>query len=402
MGLSWIAVSVLYSATMAKRTKTNTTKTSTKERSTRKSALAEHLAARQKALRKVMKKRGFDGMLVSNPPDIRYLSGYLGHDAYLLITSRRAIFFSDFRYEEDLEPFRKWAKVVMRKLSLAHDAGAAANDLCLRRVALQAEYLKVPERAAIAKAIGKSKVRDTSSILTGLRTIKDAIEVRTIRKAVKIAQDALAATIKRLKSGQTERAICAWLEYEMKMAGAEGPGFAPIIAAQANGSRPHYSPSEKVKLVRRQPLLVDWGACVDGYTSDLTRTFGFGGMPAKVQEIYEIVLESQLAAIAVIKPGVELRAVDSAARSVIEKAGYGDRFGHGLGHGIGLDVHEAPGMSFRSKKGAVLEAGMIVTVEPGIYLPGIGGVRIEDDVLVTEGGRSVLSNYPKTLKSAIL
>lgn len=394
-------VCVLYSATMANKTKAYT-RVSTKKRSSRKRVLPEHFATRQRALRKVMKNGGYDGMLVTNPPDIRYLTGYLGHDAYLLMTSRSVFVFSDFRYEEDLEPYKKWAKVVMRKLSLAYDAGTAANDLGLKRVALQAEHLRVPERAAIAKAIGKSKVGDTTGFLADLRTIKDAAEVCVIRKAVKIAQDALVSTIKTLKSGQTERVICARLEYEMKMAGAEEAGFPPIIAAQANGSRPHYSPSEKVKLRRGQPLLVDWGARVDGYTSDLTRTFGFGGMPAKVREIYGIVLESQLAAIAEIKPGVELRAVDKAARSVIAKAGYGDRFGHGLGHGIGLDVHEAPGMSFRSKKGAVLEAGMIVTVEPGIYLPGIGGVRIEDDVLVTEGGRSVLSNYPKTLKSAIL
>jgi len=188
----------------------------------------------------------------------------------------------------------------------------------------------------------------------------------------------------------------------MMMRGAEGAGFDPIVAAEANGSKPHYTPSAKVKLRKGKPLLIDWGAKVDGYVSDLTRTFGFGGMPAKVREIYEIVLEAQLAAIATIRPGIELRVVDKAARSVICDAGYGEQFGHGLGHGIGLDVHESPGMSFRSKKGAVLEEGMVVTVEPGIYLPGIGGVRIEDDVLVTAKGKRVLSNYPKGLDEMIV
>ena len=367
-----------------------------------KGSLAGHFVNRQKALRGILRKRGFDGMLVTNARDIRYLTGYAGDDCYLLVTSRRMYFFSDSRYEEAMGPLKKWAMVLMRELSLAMTVGKVTKDLKLRKIALQAEYLRVREQGDIAKALGKSKVRDTTGILLTLRTIKDDVEVRTIRKAVKVAQEALTATLLTIKSGQTERAICARLEYEMMMRGAEGASFEPIIAAETNGSKPHYTPSAKVKLRKGQPLLIDWGARVDGYVSDLTRTFGFGKMPAKVREIYQIVLEAQLAAIAVIRPGVELRAVDKAARSVIADAGYGEQFGHGLGHGIGLDVHEAPGMSFRSKKGAVLEAGMVVTVEPGIYLPGVGGVRIEDDVLVTAKGKRVLSNYRKDLESAII
>ncbi len=341
-------------------------------------------------------------MLITNCADVRYLTGSLGHDTYLLIAGRAAYVFSDFRYEEDLAPLKSWAKVVMRESTLAQAVADVTGDLKLKKIAVQAEYLKVQERGGLARAIGKSKVRDTIGILASLRVIKDDTEIRLIRKAIKVAQQGLDATLQTLKSGQTEREICARLEYEMKMRGAEEAAFAPIIAARTNGSRPHYSPSEKVKLGKGQPLLIDWGARVDGYVSDLTRTFGFGKMPAKVTEIYKIVLDAQLTAIAAIKPGVELRAVDKAARDVISKAGYGDRFGHGLGHGIGLDVHEAPGMGQRAKKGDRLQAGMVVTVEPGIYLPGIGGVRIEDDVLVTEKGRRILSNFPKDIGSTLI
>jgi len=344
-------------------------------------------------------------MLVTNAVDIRYLTGYPGEDAYLIVATTgkpRCTLISDFRYEEDLDPFKAWANVVMRQDGIAKETGRITSDLGCRKVALQAEHLRITERRDLAKAIGGRKVKDTTGLVSELRVVKDDVEIRLIRKAVRIAQDSLEATLATVESGQSEGEICARLEFEMKSRGAEGASFNPIIAAKTNGSKPHYTPSPKVKLRKGQPLLIDWGARYDGYVSDLTRTFGFGTMPARVREIYEIVLDAQLAAIAAIKPGVELRAIDAAARNHIADAGFGDRFGHGLGHGIGLNVHEGPGLSFRAKKGAVLEPGMVVTVEPGIYLPGIGGVRIEDDVLVTETGRRVLSNFPKDLESAIL
>ncbi len=364
--------------------------------------MPEHLNARLKKLRARLRKDGFDGMVITNDRDIRYLTNYPGHDCYCLITSRKLILATDFRYEEEIASCNDWATILMRKKSLAEEIGTCAKDMGLSKVALQAEYLTVVDRKAIAKAIGGRVVKDTVGILNKLRMIKDDVEIKTICKAITIQQDALTATLKMLKPGQTEREVCAMLEFEMKCRGAEGPSFPPIIAARTNGSKPHYSPSPRVKVAMNQPLLIDWGTLYNGYCSDMTRTYALGKMPKRIKEIYAIVLESQLAAIDAIRPGVTAREIDSVARAIIADAGFGDRFGHGLGHGIGLDVHEMPGVSFRSPKSMILQPGMIVTVEPGIYLPGIGGVRIEDDVLVTKRGKRVLSKYPKDLESMIL
>ncbi|HEX7010598.1 MAG TPA: M24 family metallopeptidase, partial [Phycisphaeraceae bacterium] len=188
--------------------------------------------------------------------------------------------------------------------------------------------------------------------------------------------------------------------YQMRKLGADGPSFPTIVAADASASLPHAIPGPR-KLRKNGIVLIDWGARWGGYCSDLTRVVALGRMPPKLREIYQIVLDAQLAAIDAIAPGKPLKEVDAAARRLIERAGYGRQFGHSLGHGIGLDIHEMPTLSPRSDKGE-LEPGHVVTVEPGIYLPGIGGVRIEDDVLVTPRGAQVLSRLPKDLKSAMI
>ena len=185
----------------------------------------------------------------------------------------------------------------------------------------------------------------------------------------------------------------------MRLLGADGPSFPTIVAADANASLPHAIPGRR-KVKKGGIVLIDWGAKWGGYCSDLTRVVALGKMPAKIQEIYQIVYDAQRAAIDAIEPGKALKEIDAAARTVIEKAGFGDQFGHSLGHGLGLDVHEQPTLSGRSK--GSLEPGHVVTVEPGIYLPGVGGVRIEDDVLVTAKGRRVLSDLPATIGSTII
>ena len=185
----------------------------------------------------------------------------------------------------------------------------------------------------------------------------------------------------------------------MRRRGALNSSFDSIVGAGVNGSLPHYRPGN-VKLTANSPLLVDWGARYKGYCSDLTRCLFFGHVAPQMREIYQIVLDAQLAAIAAIKPGAHGKKVDKAARDVIEKAGYGEKFGHGTGHGLGRDIHESISLSKLST--TVLEPGMVITVEPGIYLPGVGGVRIEDDVLVTRNGHRVLSSLPKDLASAEL
>ncbi|MEK7732384.1 MAG: M24 family metallopeptidase, partial [Planctomycetota bacterium] len=207
------------------------------------------------------------------------------------------------------------------------------------------------------------------------------------------------AMLSTIRVGQTELEMAARLEYEMKRRGASSPAFPTICAEGPNAAVPHAHPGLR-KVKRDRAILFDWGARVGRYCSDLTRVVFVGSIPPKLGEVYRIVLEAQLAGIAAVKPGRRMCDVDAAARKIIADAGYGDAFTHGLGHGLGLDVHEPPSLSFRSKE--ELEPGMIVTVEPGIYLPGVGGVRIEDDILVTPTGGRILTKLDKTLVGAVI
>lgn len=338
-------------------------------------------------------------MLVTIERDIRYLTGFIGEASCLVITPRRMICISDFRFEEELLSLRGFAEVVMRKGTMPEAQRDVLSSLKPASLAIQAEAMSADSRATLAKAIGARRVRDTVGIIAELRIIKDEEEVGLIKKAAKIQQDAMLATLPTIKAGQTEVAIAARLEYEARVRGAEGMSFGTIVAAGANGSRPHYR-AAGAKAARGRPLLIDWGCILGGYCSDMTRTFSLGSWPAKMREIYEITLEAHLAGIAAVRPGATCAEVDRAARSIIEKAGYGDRFGHGLGHGIGLDIHEAPRL-FKSVSRR-LEPGMVVTIEPGIYLPGVGGVRIEDDILVTSKGGRNLCSLPKDIHWATL
>jgi Xaa-Pro aminopeptidase len=231
------------------------------------------------------------------------------------------------------------------------------------------------------------------------RAVKQPMEISAIRQALKIQRQAFRRTLDQLRPGQTENQVAAFLEYQMRLLGADGASFPTIAAADANAALPHAIPGPR-KLRRGGILLIDWGARFRGYCGDLTRVVALGKMPPKLREVYKVVLDAQLAAIDAVGPGKRLKDIDAVARCMIEKAGYGEYFGHGLGHGIGLDIHEQPVLSRRAK--GELRPGHVVTVEPGIYLPGVGGVRIEDDVLVTARGRQVLSDLPKSLESAII
>ncbi len=348
--------------------------------------------ARIKKLRAALGSHEVDAILVINPPDIRYLTGFHGEDSWLVVSGRSTVILSDFRFQEELADV-EGARVVIRTGPIDR----AAVDLLDRfnHVAVQAEHMTISLRQRLARLVGSRRLRNTTGVLTKLRIIKDASEVAIIRKAVRIQEKALLATLETVAPGQSEQDICAELECHMKKFGAASVSFESIVAAQTNGSLPHYTPG-RMRTKANQPLLIDWGARVGGYCSDMTRTIAFGRWPKKLAEVYEIVLEAQQAAIDAIEPGKSCAVIDAVAREIITKAGYGDAFGHGLGHGIGLDIHEAPGVNKQSE--IVLAPGMVITVEPGIYLPGIGGVRIEDDVLVTERGRRNLCSLPKSLE----
>lgn len=369
--------------------------------STRSSAPPPY-AARLTRLRQAMRNAEVDALLISNANDIRYLTPFSGEDSAAILTGKRFVLISDSRFAEEIEPLGQWIEIALRRGPIAAKIGEVAGDLKVTRLGVQAEHLPIAQRRNIAKAVDGRSIVDTENLLSTLRAIKDEVEVQIIRKAVKCQQEALEATLADLRAGQSESQIAARLEFEMKQRGASDAAFSTNVSARTNSSKPHYRPSERVKLARGKALLIDWGARVEGYCSDMTRTWAVGSMPRAIGQIYRIVLEAQLAGIEAIGPGVPCREVDAAARKIIDDAGFGENYGHGLGHGIGLDVHESPSLSPRAEENDVLKAGMVVTVEPGIYLPGVGGVRIEDDVLVTDKGHRVLSDWPKGIEDAVL
>lgn len=359
---------------------------------------SKELTQRLSDLRHRLAGKKVESLLVTCPQDIRYLTGFCGDDSWLLVPpSGKLHLLSDSRFQEQIQRDAPQVIVHMRQGSLAEELAKAIGKLKLTHLALQQDHVTLAIRAGIRKQLENVSIHAIDDGLLNQRAVKQPSEVQAIRQALAIQQEAYRRTLEYVRAGQHEYEVAAYLEYQMRSLGADGVSFPSIVAAGANASLPHAVPgSAKVK--RNDILLIDWGARCQGYCSDLTRVVALGRMPPKMREVYAVVLEAQLAAIEAIAPGVELKAVDAVARNIIEKAGYGDRFGHGLGHGIGLLIHEQPGLSHRSH--GLLQVGQVVTVEPGIYLPGIGGVRIEDDVWVTEQGHEVLSDLPKDLASA--
>lgn len=355
-------------------------------------------AARQRRLKAGLRALGHASLLVTNPKDIRYLTGFHGDASHLLVTQKRSIVISDFRFQEELADV-KGVEVYIRPGVMLDAVRTVVGDLAPASVAIQAEAMSVETRGAYAKVIGAKRIKDTSGLLRELRVVKDDSEIALIRRAIAIQEAALTATLKQIKPGHTELEVAAILEFEMKVRGSPEPSFDTIAAARANSSLPHAIPG-KVKTAAGQPLLIDWGATCDGYHSDMTRTFSFGKWSKQMGEVYRVVLAAHEASLAAVAPGKTGAEVDLVGRRVIEDAGYGPQFGHATGHGIGLDIHEEPRLA--KNTATVLRPGMVVTIEPGIYLPGVGGVRIEDDVIVTERGGKSLCSLPKDIHWATL
>jgi Xaa-Pro aminopeptidase len=252
--------------------------------------------------------------------------------------------------------------------------------------------MTVAQRDHLAEKLPRVEIRTTTGVVESLRAVKDRGEIAEIREAIRIAESAYRRVIGNISADQSEKALADAIDHEMRLAGAKCASFPPIVGVGSNAALPHGRPSAR-KIGEAGYFLLDWGASGRLYKSDLTRMVGTGRIPPKLERLYRVVLTAQAAAIDAIRPGASCRDVDEVARRIIDEAGFGKNFGHGLGHGIGLAVHESPRMARDSKE--VLAAGMVVTVEPGIYLPGWGGVRIEDDVLVTRDGHEVLTTVPK-------
>ncbi len=359
---------------------------------------------RQDRVRLALDGVGADALLVGHSTDIRYLTGFGGHDSLLLVTGENAppVIITDPRHDQLLEPWRRAnaAVVVMgTRHRLAGSARAACEGRGIATIAIQSEHVTVAARKHLEAGLSGIRIVETDGLVGTLRMCKDPLEVAAIEQAIGIHQDAMQAALTRLSPGMTELELAAAIEYEMKIRGASSPSFDTCVSAGANSAIIHYDTGQDH--IEEGTLLVDWGAVAGGYCSDMTRTYGIGGLPPKVAELYDIVLEAQLAAIDACGPGRSCAEVDGVARKIITDAGYGEQFGHGLGHGLGLDVHEAPYFNAQSTD-VRLEPGMVMTVEPGIYLPGVGGVRIEDDVLITDDGCRVLTNFPKDHSDTVL
>ena len=364
--------------------------------------LVRACTTRLAALRRSIASSKLDGLLVNSEHDIMYLTGFVGHDSLLLVTADDAIIICDSRYDEFLDPWRR-STIVSVVMGTRHRLEIALAEKCakarVRQLGIQAEHVVLSRLAKLKAALEGIELLETVGLVSMLRMRKDAREVAAIESALEIQQQALRAALRQVTPGMAEQQFSANLEFEMNSRGSARSGFDPIIAAGPNSSIPHHATGSTP--IAEGVLLVDWGATSDGYCGDLTRTFGIGSLPPKIREIYPIVLEAQLAAIDAIAPGKICAEIDEVARSVIRDAGYGEQFAHGLGHGLGIDVHEEPFFNNLATQ-TVLEPGMVMTVEPGIYLPGVGGVRIEDDIVVTDHGCRVLSDFPKDLDSAVI
>ncbi len=361
-------------------------------------------------LQGVLSGKDLSHMLITDPRDVGYLTGFLGGDSYLLVSADagvKPIIISDFRYQEELSHFEKSARIVIRKTTMLPCVAETFKDEGVRRCGVQGDHMTLAQRDALAEQLEKIGIPSaddslvtTREVLLTLRRVKDAGEVELIRHAVRIQQQSLMVVLPTIRPGQTELEIAARLEGEMKSRGSVEPAFTSIVAAQANGSLPHYAPGF-VKTVKNQPLLIDWGAMWQGYRSDMTRTFNLGKWSPKMREIYQIVLDAHVLSADALKAGRTTAEIDKIARDHITKHGYGEHFGHGLGHGIGINIHEEPRLTQQTAPVA-LEAGNVLTIEPGIYLPGVGGVRIENDYLITESGCQCLCRLPMNLEWSTL
>lgn len=341
-----------------------------------------------------MRRQRLDGLIVTGLANVRFLCGYSGSSGLLWINRNSAVFFTDFRYQEQARREVNASQKVIIKKSLLEDLLVLPAVAKARRIGYESGHLLCLQLNQLSKGIPAKRLVPTSGLVESARQVKDKGELAKIAKAASIADRAFSAIQKFIKPGVSERAVANQLDYFLKQFGADKPSFDSIVASGPNSALPHAQPGER-RLRRGDFLVLDFGARHQGYCSDMTRTVCIGKPTAKHLEIYNLVRRAQAAGLRAVKPGVRGREADAAARSVIESAGYGRYFGHGLGHGVGLEVHESPRLGKSSED--ALGPGNVVTVEPGVYLPGWGGVRIEDLVAVTDDGCRVLSRSTKKL-----
>jgi Xaa-Pro aminopeptidase len=356
--------------------------------------------ARRQKLRSLIRKAEADALLVTNFKNVTYLTGFTGDDSYLLVTLEGERLVTDPRYTMQLEAECPGLPLEVRVPGVTMLAGTtkAIQRAGVERLGLEAGSATLSLERSISKALPKVTIIDTENLVERLRIVKDKDEIEATRLAGQQARRAFEVVRASLTPTMTELDVAAELEYQARRFGAKSLSFPPIVAVGPRAALPHATPT-RLRLSESDFTLVDWGANSGLYLSDLTRMIVTGRISPKFRKLYAVVLKAQLAAIDSIRPGLTGEEVDSVARKVIKRAGLGKAFGHGLGHGTGLEIHEAPRMAIGQK--TKLRPGMIVTVEPGVYLPGWGGIRIEDDVLVTRTGHEVLTDVPKQLEDCV-
>jgi Xaa-Pro aminopeptidase len=363
------------------------------------SALAPlDIAPRLARLRARMGTGEIDALLVTKLANVRYLTGFTGSAAMLLVTPDDALFVTDGRYteqaREQLEAARVDIRIEIGLTAAAQHAALGAIVPPATRLGLEEYSVTWAEQRGFVATFEGAEILPAGALVEELRRVKDLGEVDRIRRACAIADASFQALLPRLADGITERQFALELEFGMRERGASGNSFDPIIAAGPNGAKPHARPSDRV-IGRNELVVCDFGCIVDGYCSDMTRTVSLGDPGPEARHLYEVVLESQQAGRALVAADVACSDIDRASRDVIAQAGWADAFSHSTGHGVGLEIHEAPRVAATGRD--TLVVGDVVTVEPGVYLPGIGGVRIEDTVVVAAAGFEPLTLTPKDL-----
>lgn len=343
-------------------------------------------------LREQLSVQGVDAFLITSPSNRFYMTGFTGTSGVAFVTADQALFITDFRYTEQAAAQAQGYEIVQHKGPIPEEVATQAEALGVKKIGFEQDYVTYSEYEAYERAFSKGELVGVKGALEQLRLMKDEKELKIVKDACDIADAAFKHILEYIQPGRTELDVSNELEFFMRKAGATSSSFDIIVASGARSALPHGVATDKV-IQTGELVTMDFGARYKGYASDITRTIGVGEVSEELRQVYDIVLESQLRAMEGIQPGMTGKEADSLARNLIAEKGYGEYFGHSLGHGLGVDVHEAPSLS--AKSDMLLEEGMIVTVEPGIYLPGKGGVRIEDDTLVTKDGNETLTHSTK-------
>jgi Xaa-Pro aminopeptidase len=348
---------------------------------------------RLERIRAAIHEHDFDGLLIMSPYNRRYVTEFTGTAGAAIVTGGAAIFITDFRYVEQAEEQARGFDIVKHTGTIFEEIANQAKKLGIQKLGFEKSHVTFETYELLNKLVD-SELVPVAGLVENIRLIKDETELQIMQEVANIADAAFAHITSYIRAGVTEREVANELEFFMRKQGAESSSFDIIVASGYRSALPHGVASDKV-IEKGELVTLDFGAYYKGYCSDITRTVAVGDINDELRKIYDTVLEAQLKGMEGIKPGITGKEADALTRDHITAKGYGEYFGHSTGHGLGLEVHEGPGLSMKSK--AVLKPGMVVTVEPGIYISGVGGTRIEDDTVITESGNRSLTKSPKEL-----